>query len=90
MLGRQTFERNVREYYTDGEEHRQEAFNHQWSGREDEQRAQIEREWQRREAEWMEQANKPQNHIHRDYKRREDMRAAGLQGQKGMRATWRS
>ena len=44
MPGRQTFERNVREYYATRDEQRQEAFNHQWSGREDEQRAQFERE----------------------------------------------
>ena len=31
----------------------------------------------------MVQANKLQTHIHRDYKRREEMRAAGLQGQEG-------
>ena len=86
MPGRQTFERNVREYYAAHDEQRQGAFNHQWSGREDEQRAQSEREWQRRGAEWMEQANELQNHIHRDYKRREEMRAAGLQGQEGSEA----
>ena len=44
MPGRQTFERNVREYYTARDEQRQEAFNHQQSGQEDEQRAQFEQE----------------------------------------------
>ena len=83
MPGRQTFERNVREYYTARDEQREEAFNHQWGGREEEQRGQFEREWQRRKAEWMEQANELQNHIHRDYKRGEEMRAAGLQVQEG-------
>ena len=57
MPGRKTIERNVREYNAARDEQRQEAFNHQWGGREDEQRAQFEREWQRRGAEWMEQAN---------------------------------
>ena len=78
MAGRQIFERNVREYYAARDEQRQEAFNHQWSGQEEKQGAQFEREWQRRGAEWMEQANELQNHIHRDYKRREEMRAADL------------
>ena len=46
MQGRQTFERNVREYYAARDKQRQEAFSHQWSGSEDEQRAQFEQEWQ--------------------------------------------
>ena len=86
MPGRQTFERNVKEYYAARNEQRQEAFNHQWGGQEEGQRAHFERKWQRREAEWIEQANELQNHIHREYKRREEMRAAGLQGQEGGKA----
>ena len=66
MPGRQTFERNVREYYAARDEQRQEAFNHQWSGRGDKQKAQFEGEWQRRGMEWMDQANELQNHIHRN------------------------
>ena len=31
----------------------------------------------------MGQANELQNHIHRDYKRREEVRAAGIEGQEG-------
>ena len=34
----------------------------------------------------MEQANELQNHMPRDYRRREYMRAAGLQGQEGEEA----